>query len=327
MAQAKEIYWHIPGFCYFRLLNQVLINMMKDYSSCFRDGYRIGSVYGTFPGAIWNGGRQVFGIAGKTDMVKILNAYNNKDIPVRFTWTNSLITEKHINDTYCNLIMRLADNGMNQVLTHTDVLEQYLRKEYPNYKVISSTTKRMLDLETLKEELSKDYFLVVLDYDLNHNEKVLQEIRPYADKVEILVDEICQPGCTLRAQHYRENSRMQLEFDQETDFKCPNLPAKKVFSECMKRSTFISKDEIAQYAENGFVNFKLGGRGLPEELVKESYLYYLVKDGEREFIRAKMDKTLKELRSPVPAGRGIAPTGQRTMPAGHGATPSSVGRR
>lgn len=309
MAQVKEIYWHIPGFCYFRLLNQVLLNMMKDYPHRFRDGYRIGSVYGTFPGAIWNGGRAVFGIVSKTDIVKILNTYNSKGVPVRFTWTNSLLTEKHLDDTYCNLIMQLADNGLNQILAHTAVLEQYLRKEYPNFKVISSTTKRMLNPETLKEELSKDYFLVVLDYDLNHNEEVLQEIMPYAHKVEILVDEICQPGCALREYHYRENSRMQLEFDQETSFQCPNIPARKVFSECMKRSTFISKDEIAEYAEKGFVNFKLAGRGLPEEFVKESYLYYLVKDEDREFIRAKLDRTLADLRRPLPSGRRPMPTG------------------
>ena len=44
---AKEVYWHLPGFCYFRLLNQVIMNMMKDYPDRFREGYRIGSVYGT----------------------------------------------------------------------------------------------------------------------------------------------------------------------------------------------------------------------------------------------------------------------------------------
>ena len=51
---SKEVYWHLPGFCYFRLLNQMLLNMMKDYPDKFREGYKIGSVYGTFPGAIWN---------------------------------------------------------------------------------------------------------------------------------------------------------------------------------------------------------------------------------------------------------------------------------
>lgn len=166
---AKEVYWHLPGFCYFRLLNQVIINLMKDYPEKFREGYRIGSVYGTFPGAIWNGGRAVFGITGKNDIENILKIYNSREIPVRFTWTNSLLEEKHLQDTYCNLIMRLADNGLNQVLVNTPVLEEYLRREYPDFKRISSTTKRITGVDGVLEELQKDYFLVVLDYDLNHN--------------------------------------------------------------------------------------------------------------------------------------------------------------
>ena len=116
---AKTVYWHLPGFCYFRSLNHILIDLMEKYPECFHDGYRIGSVYGTFPGAIWNGGRTVLGFTTKNDMVKILGSYNAKRVPVRFTWTNSLLTEEHLQDTYCNLIMRLADNGMNQVLVNT----------------------------------------------------------------------------------------------------------------------------------------------------------------------------------------------------------------
>lgn len=33
-----EVYWHLPGFYYFRLLNQVILNLMKDYPECFRGG-------------------------------------------------------------------------------------------------------------------------------------------------------------------------------------------------------------------------------------------------------------------------------------------------
>lgn len=64
-----SIYWHLPGFAYFRYLNQVTINLMKDYPEAFRDGYKVGSVYGTFPGAIWNGGRAVFGLTSKEEML------------------------------------------------------------------------------------------------------------------------------------------------------------------------------------------------------------------------------------------------------------------
>ncbi len=48
---AKDVYWHLPGLCSLRLLNQIFMNLMKDYPESFREGYKIGSVYGTFPGA------------------------------------------------------------------------------------------------------------------------------------------------------------------------------------------------------------------------------------------------------------------------------------
>lgn len=291
----KTIYWHLPGFCAFRYLNQIFINLMHDYPDKFRPGYRIGSVYGSFPGAIWNGGRAVFGITYKADMERLIKTYNDKGVPVRFTWTNSLLEEKHLSDTYCNLIMRVADNGLNQVLANTEILEAYIRENYPKYPIISSTTKRMINLDTLKEELDKDYHLVVLDYDLNHNEDVLQAVEPYADKLEILVNEICYPGCKMRKEHYRSESLSQLEFDNRSDFRCPNKSTPRVFKECMDRPAFISNEEIGSYIDRGFVNFKIVGRGLPPQLVMDSYLYYLPNEKDREFIKAKADEILADI--------------------------------
>ncbi len=293
---AKTVYWHLPGFCAFRLLNQFIINMMHDHPEKFKEGYKIGSAYGSFPGAIWNGGRAVMGFSGKDEIARTIKTYNDKGVPVRFTWTNGLIEEKHTYDTYCNLIMKLADNGLNQVLVNAPVLEEYIKKEYPNFPRISSTTKRIVDADGLLGEIQKDYHLVVLDYDMNHNEEALKKLEPYADKVEILVNEICYPGCPLRTQHYLQQSQMQLEFDVNTNFPCPNKTQERKFSECMDRPSFISDEEIAEYAERGFVNFKIVGRGLPMEFVKESYLYYLVKPEARDFVRKSIDNFFAQVR-------------------------------
>lgn len=290
----REVYWHLPGFFSFRLLNQVMMNMMRDYPARFRKGYRIGSVYGTFPGAIWNGGRTVFGLAGKAEIESVLKLYNSRGIPVRFTWTNSLLEEKHVYDTYCNLIMGLGDNGLNQVLVNTSVLEQYIRREYPNYKLISSTTKRITKMGGVLEELDKDYHLVVLDYDLNHDDEVLKALEPQAGRVEILVNEVCFPGCTQRTDHYRHQSQMQLEYDMNSPFPCPNHNNVRRFEDCMKRPAFISNEEIGSYIDRGFVNFKIAGRGMPPEFVKESCLYFLVNDGDRDFIRGKVDDLFRQ---------------------------------
>ncbi|MBR4719604.1 MAG: hypothetical protein IKP31_05110 [Lachnospiraceae bacterium] len=276
--------------------------MMKEYPDRFRDGYKAGSVYGTFPGAIWNGGRAVFGITCHGDMKKIIKTYNDLDVPVRFTWTNSLIEEKHLNDTYCNLIMETAggyhtrSGKNNQVLVNSPVLEEYLREQYPDFKYISSTTKRLRLLEDVKAELSKDYYLVVLDYDLNHDEDALESLTPYADRIEILADEICFPECPRRKDHYRDESLMQLNFEKGAPYDCPNKKTKPSFDVCMKRLAFISADEVPEYADRwGYRNFKLVGRGLPQELVLDSYIYYLVREEYRDEMREKIKKQLTKL--------------------------------
>lgn len=292
---AEKVYWHLPGFCYYRQLNYGVITLMEKYPEAFREGYRIGSVYGTFPGAIWNGGRVVMGSAGKRDIEATLNLYNSKGVPVRFTWTNSVLEEKHTYDTYCNLIMRLADNGLNQVLVNSQVLADYIRREYPRFPMISSTTKRIIEPERLFQELNEDYFLVVLDYDLNHNEEVLKKLEEYGSRsIEILVNEVCTPGCIRRAEHYEQQSRAQLEFDVKDIFPCPNANPNKTFAECMKRPAFISNDEIGErYISRGFVNFKIAGRGMPQQYVLDAYLYYLVKEEKREFIKKELERLTK----------------------------------
>ena len=293
---ARDVFWHLPGFCVNFYLNQVIINLMKEYPDKFRDGYKVGSVYGTFPGAIWNGGRAVIGMMQQSQMKQILGTYEKFDTPVRFTWTNSLIGEEHLNDTYCNMIMRLADNGRNQVLCNSEVLEKYLRDKYPDFEYISSTTKRIKNLDEFIKELDKDFFMAVLDYDLNHDETVLKALEPNASRVEILVDEVCFPNCPKRSAHYETESRQQLEFDRGTPFPCPNFKKAPSFEDAKKRPAFISNEQIGSYIDRGFVNFKLVGRGLPESLVIDSYLYFLVKDEERSFIADKLKKTLDRIR-------------------------------
>ncbi|MCR5675078.1 MAG: hypothetical protein K6G16_05140 [Lachnospiraceae bacterium] len=294
-VQPVPVYWHLPGFCVHFYLFYALIDLMREYPDCFEDGYRIGSVYGTFPGAIWNGGRAVFGSVPEDTMKKILGYFDQEQIPVRFTWTNPLIGEEHLSDPFCNRIMELADNGRNQVLVNSPVLEDYIRRKFPRFPLISSTTKRITDLSGMQAELAGDYTLLVLDYDMNHDETVLRALEPDAGRIEILVDEICFPHCPKRTQHYLDEGRAQLAGDTGSRFPCPNRIGSSIrpsFAECRKRSGFVSREELPGYITRGFVNFKLVGRGLPPALVRDSLLYYLVKDDHRDFIAGKIKQAM-----------------------------------
>jgi len=299
------IYWHLPGICYFGMINHVFFELKKKHSDMFVENYEIGSVYGTFPGAIWNGGRNFLdGLSNKKEAEKIIKSYNDLGIPVRFTWTNVLLEEKHVYDTYCNMIMRAGDNGFNQVLVNRPVLEDYIRKNYPGYKIISSTTKRILSVDRLMDEISKDYHLVVLDYDFNHDEKVIEKLLPYADRIEILVNETCQAHCPNRVNHYKEISKYQLEFDNTIRFLCSDpRPDKRTFKATMKCPSFLTNEDVKAYSEKGFKNFKIVGRGEGRQFYMDSLMYYFVKPENRDFIQQKLISTLMGLSNGQPGKR------------------------
>ena len=131
------------------------------------------------------------------------------------------------------------------------------------------------------------------DRKIKCQEKVLNELAPYADRIEILADEICFPNCPKRKAHYRDESLMQLRFEKGAPYDCPNKNTRPGFKECMKRPAFISADEVGEYADKwGYRNFKLVGRGLPMDMVLDSYVYYLVKEEFRDEMRDRIVKQL-----------------------------------
>lgn len=286
----QKIYFHIPGFFEFFNLNKSLIEMKKENPEYFYDDFEIGSIYGTFPNAIWNGGRVCFGICFKETMVKIIKYFNDNNIPLRYTFTNSLLTEDHVNDTYCNLIMQLSDNGINQVLVNNNTLEEYIRTKYPKYKIISSTTKRITNKKNLEKEIKKDYYLVVLDYDLNKDIEYLNSIKE-KNKIEILVDELCMHNCPYRKEHYKQFSISQLEFSNQNSFVCnySNIDNDNIdFNEISKNVNFITRDELEKYKKMGFINYKLVGRNTNINFVIDSYIHYFVKDKYKNEVKFKL---------------------------------------
>lgn len=291
MSEGKT-YFYLPEF-YGRMPMQLLLHgLMQEYPECFYDNIEIGAVYGTFPGAIWNGGRTILGECDKEQMEYVLQEYNRRGIPVRFTFTNCLLEEKHLFDTFCNLIMELADNGMNEVLVNSPLLEAYIRREYPGYKVISSTTKQLRTQQQVLEELEKGYEMIVLYKAMNGTQEMFD--LPHKEMFEILVDSFCMDDCPNSKAHYEAASKAQLSFDKLKFKSCPAI--NRDFYEFMENKSFITVEELyGRYREAGFMHFKLDGRAFNEYTVLESYMYYLVRPQERDRVRLAMLKALDRL--------------------------------
>lgn len=283
---SEKIHFYVPDFYMNAPLYILLADFIEHIPQWFYDDFDIAAAYGSFPNCIWNGGRVTFGAVEADTMEKIVTELNKRNIAVRHTFTNPLIEEKHLDDIFANICLKVTDNGKNEVLVNTQIIEDYVRKNYPSHKIISSTTKCIKTIPEVEKELAKDYYLVVLDSSLNNNPEIFQiEER---GRLEVLVDHICRVDCPNRTNHYIDIGNSQLNF-RNSKFQCPYNKAS--FEDILKREHSITREQINEvYVPAGFRHFKLDGRAFPPEKLVDSMLYYMVLPEFREKVKAIIKK-------------------------------------
>ena len=303
-----RVRFHLPDFAGKFRLNLMFAEMLRNAPQYFREGVEIASFYGVFPPSIWNGGRTQPGVCDKNFVRSAIKAFNDRGIPLRFTFTNPALEKKHLSDDFCNMVMNMANNGMNEAIVFSPMLEEYIRRTYPKYKLTSSTCKRITDPEALKAELEKDYSIVVVDYDFNNNFEVLEKL-PRKEDCELLVNACCEPGCPRRSAHYRSICEQQIAYCNHIK-KFPNAPfdvakydpdhfrdcpySKRGIFEIRNLRTHISPDDIwEKYVPMGFEQFKIEGRTASTLNILETYMYYMVKPECRDEARFRLLENLE----------------------------------
>lgn len=304
-----KVRFHLPDFAEKFRLNIMFAEMLKNCPQYFREGVEIASVYGVFPPSIWNGGRTQGGSCQKPFIRSVIKAFNERGIPLRFTFTNPVLEEKHLSDSFCNMVMSLANNGMNEAIVVSPILEDYIRKNYPKYKLTSSTCKRITDPDALAAELNRDYHIIVVDYDFNNKFDILEKL-PRKEDCELLVNACCEPGCKRRVAHYRSIGKQQIaycehikkhpgmpfdarKYDPENFRDCPF--SKRGIFEIRNLSTHITPDDIwDKYVPMGFSQFKIEGRTSGKLNALETYMYYMVKPECRDEARFRLLRSLEE---------------------------------
>ena len=241
-------FYHLPGLFEFYELYRIFLPLFRKHREYFYDWCEIGSIYGAPSDCIWGGGRTSFGYSDPEDVLDLVREYG---ISARLTFSNSLLREEHLTDKKCNELCKMfehasdADNSphthqlQNGVIVHSELLLNYLQKNYPDLYLISSTTKVLTDFQDFLTEINReDFRYIVPDFRLN---KVF-------DKLDLM------------SQHQKDSGEGYL------------------FSKAMANPGFISVTDIKDiYLPMGFSNFKIEGRGLGSALILEFLLYYMTK--------------------------------------------------
>ncbi|MCR4960203.1 MAG: hypothetical protein K6A74_02025 [Lachnospiraceae bacterium] len=295
---AGKIYYHLPGLFEFYEFYKILLPLFYEHREYFYDGCEIGSIYGAPADCIWGGGRVGFGDAEPSEVAALMREYG---ISSRLTFSNSLLTKDHLSYRKCNALCEMFEkNGEvpNGIIICSDILLEYIKKHYPNFYFVSSTTKVITDFDLFKSELDrKDFRFVVPDFRLNKEFDRLKALPDdLKDKVEFLCNECCWFDCYDRKNCYENVSRKSLGEDCE-DHICVSPTASRGyrFSDAMENPGFIGYEDILNiYLPMGFYNFKIEGRSLGSAMILEFILHYMTKPEHRLRVREEiyLDGTL-----------------------------------
>ncbi len=287
-----KAYYHLPGLFEFYDLYKAFLPLYYGHREYFHDWCGIGSIYGAPGDCIWGGGRLGFGDEDPENVAALMREYG---ISSCLTFSNSLIRESHLSDRKADRLCRLFENNGNVrggVIIYSDLLLDHIRKNYPDFYFVSSTTKVLTDFEQFEKELDRSEFrYVVPDFRLNkESEKLNALTSDRKSKVEFLCNECCDINCADRRRCYENVSRKCLGEDIP-DHVCTSANASRGyrFSDAMNNPSFIGTDDILNtYIPAGFSEFKIEGRGLGSAVVFEFLLYYMTRPEYRLKVREEI---------------------------------------
>ena len=202
------------------------------------------------------------------DFVYLLNS------PKGF-FSESKILDKQFERLH-KLLENLRKAGCNKVRVSNVQLLNYIAKNYPDFKIYTSTSfeyTQIKQYDTFLKMFSQIAGMVP-SYIVNRNFTLLKNLKQLYNgiEIELMVNEGCLSGCPLRYQHnislpylhtevYKErNSDLTAEFFH---LKCKDYNLKYFIEEICK-SNLIYPWEIEEYSKIGINNFKLVGRNCPE---------------------------------------------------------------
>lgn len=291
-TKRETAWYHLPGLFEFYDLYRVFLPLFAEHREYFYDWCDIGSIYGAPADCVWGGGRIGAAADNPREVLALTRKYG---ISARLTFSNSLLREEHLKDGRCNDMCRMFADGsgkQNGVIVHSDLLLDYLRQNYPELYLVSSTTKVLTDFRDFEAELRREEFqYVVADFRLNRAFSELDRLpQLLKDKTEFLCNECCDFSCTDRRQCYEAVSRKVLGEDgPEHRCRAGHAADGYLFSRAMRNPGFIGVDDIRErYLPMGFSNFKIEGRGLGSALILEFLLYYMTKPEYQLRVREKI---------------------------------------
>ncbi len=273
--------WNVSGgLVHFEKITSFLSSTQEFYG--IRENL-IDSVFDSHAGLPWNGGRFVDPFHFTVEeSVRRVRFYNDLGIRFNIAFSNCQLTDRDLDHADCNWFLQQCHNSMNGIIVASEILRDYLRCRYPDYRVIASIGFNRKDLEFYKQA-QEHYDLVVLHPDRNEDDEFIEQLD--TSRIEVLVNELCIADCPFRTEHsdyisrlVRENRSYFVRDDEHTGGEC--LAVERGYRG--KGELVVTLERLNRLHGMGVEHFKIQGREHPfEKVVYQGLREYVIKDAIR----------------------------------------------
>lgn len=304
-------YFSIPDSGIVRVLNCVLFHTLSQNSEWFYDDFKIDIIYGCPPRCIWNGGRIVDSERelGKEELQYLFSVYKQLGTTYRLNFTNQCLVENDLNDKYCNMIAKLANENRIKATVTMPMMAEYLQKNYPNLQISWSTSTifgdNLKDILDKINELSKDN-LVVLPYNFNNCSEIKKF--KYPNNLEVLVCDCCMDNCPQRRFHQKIVSQAIRRHDDNMMYNdCimrkrngeeffnldMDIDNRELVTEVTYKNT-ICRSLLPAYDKIGINKFKISGRS-NLSMAMAAYIHFFVLPQYYETVVCEWEQEMRQI--------------------------------
>ncbi len=277
----KKVNFIIPNLFNNFYINKFFIELKNSNPNYFYDDCILSQVYGTVPYSIW-GINNTRKYAPLRHINQILDFYYKNNLSVNLLFENNFIKKEHLYDTFSNSVLQAAHKKGNYITLASDILEEYIKKNYPKFKIIKISGEDGLGRKN-----------IFLESRLNNQ---LDKVKiKYKSDTYLMLNPLCLGSCPLYDFHREFIAKEQLNYNEYGLFLCP-LENDLSFYSSFKNPDFISLTKIKELNNKGFNNFFINNAILNRSINKnytnidliESYIYYLIKPEYHDFVRKSL---------------------------------------
>jgi len=307
----EKIKWKVPALC---CNDWAAIRLLKICSKL--SGISAFDIAYGAPNCAWSGGHHtvVNQTLSEAQLIDYVRTYKNSGAICAFTLSRLNVPKENLADQYCNLILDIIEEYGGEVIVYDDILAAYVRKAHPKIKTIASISKAKCCYKTgfegFKDETAYYYSLldkydivnVRADYALDNEQ--LDKLSDVSDHIEILVNDICKPGCTSVYAHLRAIEEWSDTGRHDFSQGCYYADTLSILENRLEQNQFISEPRISELVYLGFTRFKLAGRNIPPQKFLDMLARYIFEPtGTIFFI---VNEIVNEFRTMENSGNGLA---------------------